>query len=80
MASPKCQGIVDQKNSVMFWNHVVECSRRALCTETSEVNLSAFIYRLFHEDFSSIIGTMTELCLFDDWGEILMKQSVNKHR
>ena len=25
----------------------------------SEVNLSAFIYRLFHEDFSSIIGATT---------------------
>ena len=26
------------------------------CTKIPEVNLSAFIYRLFHEDFSSIIG------------------------
>ena len=25
----------------------------------SKVNLSAFIYRLFHENFSSIIGTNT---------------------
>ena len=32
----------------------------ALCTKTSEVDLSAFIYRLFREDFPSIIG----LCLF----------------
>ena len=30
-----------------------------ICTEISEVNLSAFIYRLFHEDFSSIIRTNT---------------------
>ena len=28
------------------------------CT-ISEVNLSAFIYRLFHEDFSSIVGANT---------------------
>ena len=26
-------------------------------TEITEVNLSAFVYRLFHEDFSSINGT-----------------------
>ena len=29
---------------------------RALCTKITEVNLSAFIYRLFHEDFSSLVG------------------------
>ena len=29
----------------------------ALCTMISEVNLSAFIYRLFHEDFFTIILT-----------------------
>ena len=28
-------------------------------TKTSEVSLSAFIYRLFHEDFSSIVGMNT---------------------
>ena len=28
-------------------------------TKISEVNLSAFVYRLFHEDFSSIIGITT---------------------
>ena len=27
-------------------------------TKISEINLSAFIYRLFHEDFSSIIGAV----------------------
>ena len=27
----------------------------ALCTNITEVNLSASAYRLFHEDFSSII-------------------------
>ena len=30
---------------------------RALCTKISEVNLYAFIYRLFHEGFSSIFRT-----------------------
>ena len=29
---------------------------RALCTEMTEVNLTAVVYRLFHEDFSSIDG------------------------
>ena len=33
----------------MWWN----AQWRALCTQISEVNLSAFIYRLFHEDFTS---------------------------
>ena len=36
---------------------------RALSTKIySEVNLSAVIYRLFHKDFSSIIGTNTAAC------------------
>ena len=26
-------------------------------TKITEVNLSAFVYRLFHDDFSSICGT-----------------------
>ena len=26
-------------------------------TEIAEVNFSAFVYRLFHEDFSSLVGT-----------------------
>ena len=29
------------------------------CTKMSEVKLSAFIYRLFHEDFSSIVQMNT---------------------
>ena len=32
-----------------------------LCTNISEVNLSAFTYRLFHEDFSSVVGTNTHV-------------------
>ena len=38
-------------------------------TKISDVNLSAFIYKLFHEDFSSIVGTITELsttCVFPE--------------
>ena len=27
-----------------------------ICTEISEVNLSAYVYRLFHKDFSSLVG------------------------
>ena len=50
---------------------------RALCTMIAEVNLSAFIYRLFHEDFSSIVGInpipMTE-------EKTVMKQPVDKCR
>ena len=37
-------------------------------TKILEVNLFAFAYRLFHEDFSPP----------DDWREIFMKQSVVK--
>ena len=37
-----------------------------------EVNLSAFVYGLFHEDYSPIFGTNSE-----DWREMFMKQSVN---
>ena len=47
-------------NSNVFWNHTWwSAQQRALCIEISKVNLSAFIYRLFHEDFSAIIGTNT---------------------
>ena len=46
-------------------------------TKIIEVNLSAFAYRLFHEDFSSILGA--------EWieglkREIFMKQPVNNYR
>ena len=44
-----------QYNSDLFWNHTwSSAQRRALCTEIIEVNLPAFVCRLFHEDFSSI--------------------------
>ena len=39
-----------------------------ITTEIIEVNLSAFVYRLFHEDFSSVDRTR----------EIFLKQSVEK--
>ena len=46
--------------SDLFWNDTWYSAQwRALCTEIIEVNLSAFIYRLFHEDFSSIYGTQS---------------------
>ena len=50
-------------------------------TKMTKVNLSAFVYRLFHEDISVIIGThfKSKLCS-DDWREIFMTQSVNKYR
>ena len=54
---------------------------RNTATKISEVKLSAFIYRLFHQDFSSIVGINTVVLInSDDWGEIFMKQSVNKCR
>ena len=40
-------------------------------TEITEVNLSAFVYRLCHEDFSSIYSPI-------DQREIFMKQAVDK--
>ena len=42
----------------------------------TEVDLSAFVYRLFHEDFSPIIRSKFVPVI----GEIFMKQSVNKCR
>ena len=45
-------------NSDIFWNNTwLSAQWRALCTKVTEVNLSVFVYRLFHEDFSPIIGT-----------------------
>ena len=36
------------------------------CTKISEVTFSAFVYRLFHEDFSSVIRTNTDcVCFYD---------------
>ena len=31
-----------------------------MCTEFAEIDLSSFVYRLFHEDLSSIIGANTK--------------------
>ena len=45
----------------------------------TEVNLSVIVYRLFHEDFSPIIGTNFFFTFYSsDWREVFMKQSVNK--
>ena len=41
----------------------------------TEVDLSAFVYRLFHEDFCPVIGASEKKVR-----EIFMKQSVNKCR
>ena len=38
----------------MWWS----AQWRALCTKITEVNLFAFAYRLFHEDFSPILGAI----------------------
>ena len=47
---------------------MVECSMgELLYTKILEVNLFAFVYRLFHEDFSPV-----------DRRKIFMKQSVGK--
>ena len=43
-------------------------------TKILEVNLFAFAYRLFHEDFTPINWTQHPV----DWREIFMKQSVGK--
>ena len=59
-------------NQTLFWNHMWWSAQwRPLCTMITEVNSSAFVYGLFHEDFS--------ICS-DNWREIFMKQSVNKCR
>ena len=44
--------------------------------EILEVNLLAFAYRLFHEDFSPIYKANLRSLI--DWKEIFMKQSVGK--
>ena len=38
-------------------SYVVECSMESFMHKIIEVNLSAFVYRLFHEDFSPISRT-----------------------
>ena len=49
-------------NSDLFWNHTWKSAQwRALCTKITDVNLSVFVYRLFHEDLSPIIEQMLDL-------------------
>ena len=44
-------------NSNVFWNHTWLIAQwRTLCTKFTEVILYAFVYRLFHSDFSSKVG------------------------
>ena len=55
-----CVYISNPCNSTLFWNYTWQSVQwRALCTKITEVNLSGFVYRLFHEDFSPIIRTNT---------------------
>ena len=69
-----------RRSSVKHQNlHVLVSYILLYYTNISEVNLSAFIYRLFQEDFSSIVGINTV-----QWGyktEILHTPSLNRmHR
>ena len=55
-----CEKIVIIIQLYMFCNHTWQSAQlKVLCTKISKVNLSVFIYRQFHEDFSLIIGTNT---------------------
>ena len=61
----------------MFWNHTwYSVQWRALCTQILEVNLSALIYRLFHEDFSSILRTNCIVLMIEEkkssWNSLLI--------
>ena len=47
----------------------------ALCTKISEVNLPAFIYKLFHEDFSSIVETNTFVANLAPYSGIYLLQT-----
>ena len=40
-------------------SHMVECSMESFMhvVKNTEVNLSVIVYKLFHEDFSPVIGT-----------------------
>ena len=35
----------------------MEATNKKIYNKITEVNLSAFVYRLFHEDFSPLVGT-----------------------
>ena len=72
----------------MFWNRTrKQAQRRALCIKISEVIFkSAFMYRLFHEDLSSIITKNTAILnhpyalyiqLFERAGQGLRKPQSN---
>ena len=43
--------------------HVVECSMETFMCKDFRINLSVFIYMLFHEDFSSTVGVKYS-CLY----------------
>ena len=54
---------IAEQNSSSVWKIENDCQKKSLYnvdfhTKILEVNLFAFAYRLFHEDFSSIDGTL----------------------
>ena len=53
----KCCG----KKSGFSWVSIA-CAMNGNYTKTTEVNLSAFVYRLFHEDFSPLTETLCNFC------------------
>ena len=62
-------------NSDLFWNHTWQSAPwRPLHTKNTEVILSVFVYRLFHEDFYLHSSGP------DEQREIFIKQLVDKHR
>ena len=67
----------------LFWDHTWQSAQwRALCTEITEVNLSATVYRLFSEDVSLLVETdeWSNKWGHNEWREIFMKQSLDKCR
>ena len=55
---------IGKRISMFIKNAKLHRSTIFVCTEITEVNLSAFVYRLFHEDFSSIYNFIcTYVCI-----------------
>ena len=40
----------------MMCSHILSHVETIVCTKITEVNLSVFVYRVFHEIFSPIVG------------------------
>ena len=54
---PHLDSTAIQIGTQMGQSHVVECSMESFMHKDFRGYLSTFIYRLFHEDFSSAVGT-----------------------